>query len=232
MAENAEKWKQKAIEEHKKNVDFMRNKIPWLKKMVSASKDNYRVYLNRWLKLLAVFWLGFGGGFLLYYFSPLPKLNPSSLQIGNIANSIFDPSVTVAGIVTGFFPVVGFFYLSEMKESQTTGEKEIEKQIDFCLSSRNYGEPPELEYNEEDLNNLNEGFSLLHEFWKNLRAGLLNYMAIYLIIAIFALFALLISYILLSLLHPIFFIAIDMLLLATTLSGIFPVIQVALMKTP
>lgn len=230
--ENAKEWKRKAIEEHKKNVDFIKKKIPELKEMVSASKNIYRLYLNRWLKLLAISWLGFGGGFSLYYFSPFPKSNFSLLQIGNIANSIFDPSVTVAGIVIGFFPVVGFFYLSEMKDSQTRGEKEIEKQINFGLKSQDYGEPTELEYDEEDMNNLNEGFSLLHKFWENLRAGLLNYMAIYLVVAIFALFALLISFIVLSLTNPTFFIAINMLLLATILSGILPVIQVALMKTP
>jgi hypothetical protein len=230
--ENAENWKRKALEEHKKNVEFLKNKIPELKAMVSISTRTYRIYLNRWLKLLAIFWLGFGGSFLLYYFLPLPSSNFSSLQIVNIANSIFDPSVTIAGIVTGFFPVIGFFYLTEIKESQTRQEQEIGKQINDCLNPKDFGETENSEIDEKQLEYLNEWYSSVHNFGKNLRDGLLQYMAIYLVVAILVLFFLLILYIPLSILNPIFFIALDMLLLGTTLSGIFPVIQVALMKIP
>jgi uncharacterized membrane protein len=115
-----------------------------------------------------------------------------------------------------------------MKESQTRGEQEIEKQINECLNPKDFGKSVDLEFNEQDLKDLNEGKSLVHDFWENLREGLLKYMTTYLVVAILALFALLIFYIFLSLLSPIFFIAIDMLLLATTLTGIFPVIRGAL----
>jgi len=219
--EKANTWEQKVREEQKRNIDLAKTKLPELKEMVSASTSIYRTYLNLWIKLLLIFGLCFGGGFLAYYFLPFPKSNFNSTQIGNIANSIFDPSVTVAGIVIGFFPVIGFFYMTEMKEKQREAENLIRKQMN------DYGKSADmkfLQFDEQDLKVLDDEFTLFHKFWGNLRSGLIQYIATFLVVAILMLFFLITLYVI----SPIFFIAFDMFVLATALTGVFPIIRHAL----
>ena len=114
-----------------------------------------------------------------------------------------------------------------MKEDQTMTEQEIEGLIDKVAEFNDLENPTDLKSAEEDFIFLNEINGLFSDFYKNLRTEFLNYIAVYLVIAILALFSLPIFYLFLS---PVFFITVDMLLLVTILTGIFPVIHLALMR--
>jgi hypothetical protein len=79
---------------------------------------------------------------------------------------------------------------------------------------------------EEALKELDNMITYEHVFFHNLRSGILNYVRTYVSIALLSLFVLFATYIINSVL---FFVA-DILILCLLLTGVFPIISVALYK--
>ena len=141
----------------------------------------------------------------------------------DIAKSIIAPSITMNGLFTTFFPVIGFFYVAEIDGKRKEGEAEIKEQVEDYIE--NYFEASR----EDDLKIFNHTLELTHTFWENLRNGFLKYIATCIIVSVLSLLSLLLLYVFLS---PAQFILFDIPLLSTIAIGILPIIQVAMIKTP
>ena len=199
----------------KKDIEDMKKRIPELKKL--AFENYYRVLLKQWLIPIGFVVIGSFIGLLVAPFVPLPSLSPKASDIQDIAKTVIAPSITTSGLFVTFVPVVSFFYIRELKEEQKEAMESLQEE------KRRFTE-------EEDLKTVNSVYDLVHTFWYNLRIGVLKYVRTYLIVAIFTLFSITYLYIILSLVSAALFIVTDICLLVIILSGVLPIIKVALLK--
>lgn len=203
----------KIIEEKKrKELAFIESAKPQLKKW--ASVNYHRKLLKQWLYSIVGIATGGVLGLVLSHILPFqggPLLTASEIE--NLARAFVAPSITMNGLFITFVPVISFFYMAEIKEDERRNEEAFQEDMK--------------EITEENLKALRSLLSLAHAFWHNFRAGILRYTRSYLIVSLLSLFALLILYIALS---PAQFVFADILLLATILTGVFPIINVALNK--
>ena len=132
----------------------------------------------------------------------------------NLIPTIIAPSITISGLFITLTPVISFFFLSEAKEMEKEGREDKEK------IRKEIGD------DKKAIMELDNMVKYEHVFFHNLRSGILNYVRTYVSIALFSLFILLGTYIINS---GLFFIS-DILILALLLTGVFPIISVALYK--
>ena len=199
----------------KKDIEDMKKRIPKLKKL--AFENYYRVLLKQWLIPIGFVVIGSFIGLVVAPFVPLPSLSSTPSDIQNIAETVIAPSITMCGLFITFVPVISFFYIQELKEEQKEAIESLQEE------KKRFSE-------EEDLRIVNSVYDLVHTFWYNLRIGILKYVRTYLIVAIFTLFFIAYLYIILSLVSAALFIVTDICLLVIILSGVFPIIKVALLK--
>lgn len=200
------------IQEKKRKLEFMERVKPEIEEW--ASVNYHRKFLKQWLYCITCIAIGVSLAFVLLNVLPLHVEPLTALEIESAARTIFAPSITMNGLFITFVPVISFFYMAEIKEEQGRNEEAFR------------GDTKEFT-KEEDLKVVRAVLSLVHAFWHNFRAGVLSYTRSYLIVSLLSLFALLILYIGLS---PAQFVLADILLLMTILTGILPIINVALYK--
>jgi hypothetical protein len=200
----------------KKDIEEMKNRMPELKRL--AFSNYYWALLKQWLTAIGFIIAGVSLGVVLSFIAPpLPNLPLSSSNIQDIAKTIIAPSITTYGFFLTSVPVISFFYIQEIKEEQ--------KQVMASLL-----EEKKRFTDEEDLKIVNSAYTYSDTFWYNLRIGVLKYVRTYLIVGVSALFSLTYLYFLLSLVNAALFILIDISLMVIILTGIVPIVNVALSK--
>ena len=104
----AKKWEQFLDERRRKirretskaKIDYLKNEYPDIKNKSLDLTNIHRNILKQWLILLVIALFSFGIVLEVIFFWLLPTLNLASSQIESIANSIFDPTITIAGLVS------------------------------------------------------------------------------------------------------------------------------------
>ena len=193
-------------------LEHLKNENVKLKE--AAFKNYHYVLLKKWLIIIGAVFAGFFIGLAVSYFSPSAVSSNGQTLFESLTPTLIAPSITVNGLFITLTPVISFFFLSEIKDMEKESredEEEIRKEI---------GD------DKEALKELDNMVKYEHVFFHNLRSGILNYVRTYVSIALVSLFILLMTYVLNSVL---FFVA-DILILGVLLTGVFPIISVALYK--
>ena len=190
----------------------MKKEIPELEEI--AFKNYHRALLKKWLLLITLIPIGVILGIVVFHFISVhvSPLEPSKIE--EIAKTLVAPSVTVNGLFIAFVPVISFFYIEEIKEKQKDVKEELQEE------KKRFKE-------NEDLKTIDYVYGLASTLWHNIRSGVLKYTRTYLSVSILSLFYLVIFYVVLS---PTIFILADVCLLVIILTGVFPIIDIALYK--
>lgn len=199
------------VQENKNTIENMKKYIVDIKKW--AFKNYHWVLLKQWLMIIGSLLVGVFLAIIIIYFVPMPtNLHYSQSKIDDIAKSVISPSITMNGLFVAFVPVISFFYIAEIRDRQKQAEEdllEVRKQFTEA----------------EDLKVIDSASTLVDAFWHNYRTGVLRYTRSYLATSIVSLFVLLFLYMSLD---SGLFITIDLFLLFSILSGVFPIMAVAL----
>jgi len=194
-------------------IKDMEKEIPMIKEW--AFKDYHKLLLKKWLYPVVSVLIGFFGGIVLNFFVPLPSSSIfEQFDTEAIATSIIAPSITVNGLFVTFVPVIGFFFIAEIKENQREAEEHL-KAIKESFNKK------------EHLKVINTVNSLTHAFWHNFRVGVLRYIRSFLAVSIVSLFMQIFVYMSLS---RVYFLAFELLLLISLILGVYPIISFALDK--
>ena len=203
-----------------KMLDMLNNTslLDQLKKENSKlKKDAFRNYhfvlLKKWLIIISVAFIGVFLGLAVSYVAPPVVSTTGQISLSTLTPTIIGPSITINGLFITLTPVISFFFLSEIKEMDKESKMDREK-----LRSN-------ITDNKEAITELDKLINYEHAFSYNLRCGVLSYVRTYVYIALTSLFILLATY----LLNPALFFIADLLVLAVLLTGIFPVLSVALL---
>jgi hypothetical protein len=208
----------------KKFLELLNTKstLDWLKKQnaelrEAAFKNYHHVLLKRWLLTIVLLFVGGSIGLALGLIAGTNS-STSGLPIGtafldNLAKTLIAPSVTINGLFITFMPVICFFFLSQFKEM------EKESQVDIEELRKNVA------YEEAEIEELQIRSKYEHVFFHNFRSGIINYLRTYVTLALFSLIFLIIVYVTLS---SVFFLFFDIVVLASLLTGIAPIITVVL----
>jgi hypothetical protein len=199
--------------QNKSVLDILREKNCELKK--AAFKNYHKVLLGKWLMGLAFVAVGAVIGLVISNLIPASAIYSNASTLDNLTKTIVAPSLTMNGLFVTFIPVIGFFFLSEIKEM----EKEAREDSDRL--AKNVGKQEEAKIEIE------KRVKYEHAFFYNFKTGILNYIRSYVTIALASLLFLLFAYALFS--SALFLIA-DILALVVLLVGIYPIISVALNK--
>jgi len=213
--------------ENKENDELKKLKmeIPPLEEI--ANKNYHHELLKMWGITIGVFLIallvGLCLGLLILNYVSVPQITVDRSKIEDITKTVFTASVTVSGLILGFVPVVSFFFVRELKEGERFIRQQRNKQIE------KYENQKEDENREDNLNTINTYYGLHLMLYRNLRSGILNYLRTYLLISLFLLFYLLILFFPMILNDlALFFIFINTLFAVVILTGISPIVQIAL----
>src|SRR5665647_2297084 len=111
-------------------LEILRKKNSELKKV--AFQNYHYVLLKKWLFGLAFVGLGVLIG-LLTYLVPTGNLitgvvsTANASAIDNLAKTLIAPSITMNVLFITFIPVIGFFFLSEIKEMEKESKENSEE---------------------------------------------------------------------------------------------------------
>lgn len=194
--------------------------LEWLKRTnsklkVEAFKNYHYILLKKWILSLGLVIIGLIIGLATGYFD-LINISPiEPTLIENLATTIIAPSITINGLFITITPVISFFFLSEAKEMEKESRQELEE------IKEDIGEE------KEALSEFENMVKYEHAFFYNLRCGILNYVRTYITIALSSLLFLFMAYVLLN--PPLFLLA-DVIVVVILLTGIFPIISIALYK--
>jgi len=213
--------------ENKENDELKKLKmeIPLLEEI--ADKNYHHELLKMWGITIGFFLIallvGLCLGLLSSNYVSVPQITVDRSKIEDITKTVFTASVTVSGLILGFVPVVSFFFVRELKEEQKFIRQQRNKQIE------KYENQKEDENREDNLNTINTYYGLHLMLYRNLRSGILNYLRTYLLISLFLLFCLLILFFPMILNDlALFFIFVNTLFAVVILTGISPIVQIAL----
>lgn len=212
--------KEQRTNKHKIRMMFVEEILPDLRKM--AKVDFYRNLLTKWFFYILIIWLSFILVFQVTSSMNLTLLNFEPSKIEDIGKSILSPSITITGLLASFAPVVGFFFITDMKEKGKESKQLMQEDID-SLNEVDIDEKAR----GKDRGALLMASKLVETFWENLKIGTLNYIATFVGTAIFILTLILVLYILLN---STLFVMFDVLFLLTIVAGIIPIVQVALIN--
>jgi len=198
-------------EESKAKLENLKKLIPKIQE--DALQDYYKMFYKKWLYFLVCLAFGLIAGYFVSLGLPSNFISVSNTA-SDIAKTLIAPSITINGLFVTFLPIIGFFYISDIKESQKEDEAAFREDTKEFKA-------------EEDLKTVNSALVFRHTYWYNLRVGVLKYVRLHVVISLFSLIILIFAYIVLS---PKTFVAVDIFLLLSILSGIFPIILAALTK--
>ena len=207
--------------EENKELEMLRKEILELRERV------YKNFCREMLKYWGIHILFIVGGIFLAFlaigiasrFITLPHPDVDLSKVGEIASNIFTVSVAVGGVIIGFVPLCSFFYLREIGESRHELEQDLEKQ-----KKKSKGEKRKL------IETIDTYWFVV---WNNLRSGILGYTKTYLSVSIFLQIILMEFYVMAIVqeIAPLYIIA-DFIALMIIITGIFPLINVALYHPP
>jgi len=203
----------------------LQKEIPQLEE--NADKNYHHELLKIWAKTIGLVLIGLLIGAILAWlfhdYLPVPYIAVDSSKFEETAKTIFTSTVTLSGLIIGFLPVVSFFFVREIKEEQQSIKREWNKQVE------EYRDREESENKENNLNIINTYYVLLLMLYKNIRSGVLNYLKTYLLISLFLLFYLLMFFTEMILINlTVLFILIDTMFSVIILTGIVPIVWLAL----
>ena len=218
--------KESKLKRLQEKIQEKTREIKELKKLVNT--NYHHVLLKIWGKAIIILFLFVGVAFIMAYLAylsyiPAPQITIEKSKIEDIAKTVFTATMTLNGLIIGFLPVVVFFYVKEIKEEQQFIEREKVEEIEECEvleDSKNRGRYIQV---------FDWYYTLLSTFKQNLRSGVLNYLKTYLFVSLLLLFYLLLlyNYMILNNLAPLFML-IDVIFLMISLTGIFPIVYIAL----
>jgi len=200
-----------------KELGKLRKEISELRERTYA--DIYREMIKYWIMGILLI---IGGGFLGFLaigiasrFITLPEFAVDLSKIGEIASDIFTVTIAVGGVAIGFVPLCSFFFLREIREHQNELEQDLEKQ-----KKKSKGEKRKL------IETINTHWFVI---WNNLRSGILRYTRTFLLVSIFLQLILMEFYVVTTLqeMAPVYII-VDFIVLMIIITGLFPLINVAL----
>ena len=202
---------------------YTKSTLEWLRKensdlKESAFKNYHYVLLKKWLLIIGIISASGVIGFIIGLAMSFSSSSTSSIDLtlfDSLNKTIIAPSITIMGLFITFTPVICFFFLSELKEIEKESNEDTEK-----IRKAVFGE-------EEEIAELEIRTKYENVFFYNFRSGILKYLQTYVTIALFSLLFVLLAYVGLS---SVLFIFTDILILAFLLTGIFPIISVALYK--
>jgi hypothetical protein len=201
-------------EEDKKTIDYLKKELPELKK---AAFKNYHLFLLKiWLIPIGVIFAVLAICFVIGGYFPSktpPLLSPSDLEI--VAQTSIAPSMTISGLFVTIMPVITFFFITEIKDSQREEEEKYENMKSKFKET-------------EDLKVINDTDNLTNALYHNFRSGILRYLRTYLAGSLMSLFVMLCSYIGFSRIQMALYIFVDIACLAIVFMGIFPIVIIAL----
>src|ERR1035437_7753301 len=207
----------------KNNLEIRKYKlaIPVIKEL--ASKDQYNSLWKDWLYyslpliLTIVFGTFFDFIFTLLNIPNPPLIHLQFSQILDIAKTLVAPIVTVNGFCITLVPVISFDYLAQIKEEQK------EMIDDLKEEKKKFSDP-------EDLKVMETVIECCNAFWHNLRAGIMRYVRLFIIVSLLLLISAISSYVVLAYVNPYYFILLDSFVLFFNLFGIAPIIKRALQE--
>jgi len=207
------------VDEDKKELQELNEEL--LKEAI-AEKNIFRIMVKYWgIETLVIVGLNLLALFLTWALAAanlitIPHLNIDPSKVEKIASDIFTASITVNGLFIGFVPLISFFFIGEVKESQN----EIEQSLK---------EKREKSSDDETKKLIGKASDLYYVIFFNLRSGILKYLQAYVGVSILSEFFLIYFYIstgfsgISSL-----FMFIDINLLLIIIAGLMPLIAVAL----
>lgn len=209
-----------------KKTDEENKELQELKKEVSdllkdAQRDYYKEMRWIWIKLilavivvsLITFFAGLVYSLIVPPTSTTPTVDLSKLE--GMVNVVFVATTTISGVMIGFVPVCGFFFIGESRQRQDSYERDWEKE-----KEKSKGEKLDL---------INKYYSLSNIIEQNLKSGVLKYVKTYTIFSIFLQFMSIFSYYAMTIFQilPIFAI-INFNIFTLIFFGLVPLVQVAL----
>lgn len=207
------------MDSEERDLEEIRKEISKLRQQ--AETNFYKEMRWLWVKiilvLLSISLASVFIGILLGHFLPVfPHMeNPSRDE--QITSDLFIATITINGVITGFVPIISFFFNSEVKEDYREIEQELEQQRKV-----NRDKKQELIGTEKTLY-----FMILH----NLRSGVLKYTQLFIMVSVLLQFILVGLYLFtVTNTMVILYQIVDIPILMIIILGILPIINLALNK--
>jgi uncharacterized membrane protein len=145
----------------------------------------------------------------------------SLTRLETLGSDIFTVSTTVIGLIIGFLPIIGFFYLGEIKEDR--------KKIESSLLAEKAGKS-------DDVQQMVDGINHLYDVITNLlESAVKKYMLINVIASVLAVFVIIFSYVSLGITGTVdsleLFIIVSIFAVVPIVYGIFPLVALAFYAT-
>lgn len=192
-------------------IKTMEQRIPELRK--TALIDFGKNLLLAWLKSLAFVFVGVVLSLIVSHFVTIPISPFEESKIEDIAKALIGPILSMNGLLIAFVPVIGFFYINEVKEEQ----RETKEQLDDARKRHK---------RKEDVAVISQVYGFSSMIHYNLRVSTQRYLTVYLTVGLVLSFLLVYLYILSSSL----FLLTGLLDLIVLLFGIPPILNVALRR--
>lgn len=210
----------------KKQDEAENKELGKLKKEISELRE--RAYENIYREMIKYWVIGISitmgsillGFFIIGIFSrfiTFPQLDVDLSKFGEIAPDIFTVTIAVSGVITGFVPLCSFFFLQESREHQKELEQDYEQQKKTSKG--------------EKLKLIETIDYIWFVIWHNLRSGILKYTRTFVLFSIFLQLMLMEFYVITTVqeITPLYIIA-DFIVLMLIITGLFPLINVALYR--
>lgn len=202
----------------KSTLEILKEKNEELKNL--AFKNYHWELLKRWMIGLGFVGVGVIVGIVVFALTPQNLLiaalsSSSSFSVGDLTKSLIAPSLTMNGLFVTLLPVIGFFFLTEVKDWEKESRENTER------LTQNIGKK------EDSKKEVAKRAKYEHAFFTNIRCGILSYMRSYVTIGLGSLLFLLFAYVLLN---SALFLLTVVLVPVILLTGIFPIISIALNK--
>lgn len=208
----------KRVKEDKKILEKIKKENEHLSNDVN--KSFHRILLKYWIIMATLtslsLFVGFIAGKITYdqgISTGIPVFEPEKLK--EISSILFQGTLAVNALSIGFLPVVGFFFVKELRDIRKDFQEEWDNETK--------------EENSETQKLLETKHTLYYLLFHNIRVGVLRYIQTYLGVTIFLQFAFIFSFVFLSgyELYGWFFI-VDFIVLTIVIEGLFPLINVSL----
>jgi len=188
-----------------------------------ASKDQYNSLWKDWLyySLPLILTIVFGG-FFNFIFTLINIPNPPLIhlqfsQILDIAKTLVAPIVTVNGFLHNPCSSYKFLLSCPNKRRTKRNDRRLKR------GKKKFSDP-------EDLKVMETVIECCNPFWHNLRAGIMRYVRLFIIVSLLLLISAISSYVVLAYVNPYYFILLDSFVLFFNLFGIAPIIKRALQE--
>jgi hypothetical protein len=182
-----------------------------------SRKNYFRFLIRQWLILIgcvcAVFLVGF---IVIEYLYSQNLILTSSITL-DTAKVLVGPCITINGLLITLMPVIAFFCVREVEESQ--------KINDDRLKDKEGKRDPGIGLIVTQIR------VYMRQTSHNTKVGVLKYVRVHIIVSLISLLILILGYVGLTSTNPLYFIGIDFILLSLLVSGVLPIISVALSET-